>query len=84
MKTCNPPSIQKNIAAIKDVGWSVAIDDFGTGYSSFERICQLKCSELKIDQSFVRNMMIDDNYSKAIKYMVALARDMGLLAQGQR
>ncbi|WDU65078.1 EAL domain-containing protein [Pseudomonas poae] len=72
------PKYSKNIAAIKDVGWSVAIDDFGTGYSSFERICQLKCSELKIDQSFVRNMMVDDNYSKAIKYIVALACDMGL------
>lgn len=67
---------------IKGVG--VAIDDFGTGYSSLSALARMPFSELKIDQSFVRNCLADADLMKIVRGSIALAHEfrMKVVAEG--
>ena len=61
---------------IRDV--KLSIDDFGTGHSSLLSLMRLPFSELKIDQSFVRDCLDDPEAPKIIRGIVSVARDLGL------
>lgn len=65
-------------------GFGLSIDDFGTGYSSMEQLKQLPFSELKIDQSFVRNADTDADARAIVKSTVELGHALGmtLVAEG--
>ncbi len=69
---------------LRQHGCRLAIDDFGTGYSSFSYLKQFPLSELKIDQSFVHDIMTDPADRKIVKALVDLAHTFGLqaLAEG--
>ena len=69
---------------IRDQGCKLALDDFGTGYSSFAYLRKFPIGELKIDQSFVRNMLSDRNDHRIVQVLVDLAHtfDMTALAEG--
>lgn len=60
------------------------LDDFGTGYSSLSHIRTLPVSAVKIDQTFVRNMLNDVDDCKIVEGVIALARSFGLevIAEG--
>lgn len=62
--------------ALKSLGVSISIDDFGTGYSSLRYLSQLPIDTLKIDQSFIRDLNIDNQ--SIIKTIIQLAYSMGL------
>ncbi len=63
---------------IRSLGITLSIDDFGTGYSSLSRLKQLPVSELKIDQSFIKDMTTNFDDQVIVKSIIDLAHNLGL------
>lgn len=63
---------------LRKLGLSFAIDDFGTGYSSFSYLSILPVSTLKIDQSFIANLMEDNNQQVIVSTIIKMAASLNL------
>ncbi len=63
---------------IKDLGVSVAIDDFGTGYSSLSTLRAFPFDRLKVDRSFVSDMVNNSDAAAIVNSVIGLGRAMGL------
>ena len=72
------------MAALKEFGVGFSMDDFGTGYSSLSYLTRLPLDQLKIDQSFVRNLPDSGTDAVVVQSIITLASSLGLsvIAEG--
>jgi diguanylate cyclase (GGDEF)-like protein/PAS domain S-box-containing protein len=78
---------EKNLKKIEDIyslGVTLSIDDFGTGYSSLSYLKQLSINELKIDQSFIRDLVSDPNDFIIVETIISIGNKFNLevIAEG--
>ena len=71
-------AIADRLKSIRALGIGVAIDDFGTGYSSLSYLSRLPVSELKIDQSFIRDLLSDSHDANLTRSIVALGLSLSI------
>jgi len=63
---------------LKDMGFNLSLDDFGTGYSSLNYLHRYDFDELKIDKSFTDGLMRGRNERRLFKFIIMLARELGM------
>ena len=63
---------------MRQMGMSIAIDDFGTGYSSLSYLDKLPLNKVKIDRSFVRDIVQDEQKLKLLRGIIHMSRELGL------
>lgn len=70
--------VAKNITDCKSLGVSFALDDFGVGYSSLTYLRRLPVEVIKIDQSFIRDMLYDEDDKAVVSGVISLGHSFGL------
>jgi EAL domain-containing protein (putative c-di-GMP-specific phosphodiesterase class I) len=80
----DPEQALRTVKQLSDAGVRLSIDDFGTGYSSLAYLKKLPVNEIKIDKSFVMNMMTDESDGMIVRSTIDLAHNLGLdvIAEG--
>lgn len=72
------------MSRLKKIGVAISIDDFGTGYSSLMYLKQFPIDSLKIDQSFIREVLTDQKDEAIVKTILSIAENLGALSSSRR
>lgn len=80
----NPESLTKRMRVLSEAGIRLALDDFGTGFSSLQLLKKLPFEQLKLDRSFVSEVLTDTVDASLSRAIVAMAQNLGLevMAEG--
>jgi diguanylate cyclase (GGDEF)-like protein len=79
----DPARARRILDQLDEMGVNISIDDFGTGYSSLAYLQQLPVSEIKIDRSFVTNVLESPADQVIVRSTVDLARNLGLVSTAE-
>ena len=79
-----PESAKETLEMCQKAGMGISIDDFGTGYSSLSYLHFFPIDTLKIDRSFVKDMLSNENSFELVKSIIALGKNlkMKIIAEG--
>lgn len=72
------PEVIHDLDAMRKRGVTISLDDFGTGYSSLSLLQELPISKLKIDKTFVRDMLVDSKDAAIVTAILFIAKSLGL------
>lgn len=80
----SPEAITPKLRALSDLGVHLSIDDFGTGYSSLSYLRVFPIHELKIDRSFIQDIVHDESQAAIVRAIIGLAHNLRLsvIAEG--
>jgi len=75
---------QKKVEALKEIGLKIALDDFGTGFSSLSYLNKLDIDKIKIDKSFIDNILHDETSQRLVSSIISMSKSLGLevIAEG--
>ena len=84
MLVTRPDESSRKLQALQRMGARVVVDDFGTGYSSLSYLTRFPIDKLKIDRSFVRDLLVDAKDAAVIDAIIAMAHSLGIrvIAEG--
>lgn len=74
----DPDLAMQVLKQLASLGMSISIDDFGTGYSSLAYMKRMPASELKIDKTFVMDMLANESDAAIVRATIDLAHNLGL------
>ena len=80
----NEPGVVTTLGALRAAGMGIALDDFGTGYSSLSFLKRFPITAVKIDRSFVRDVLTDANDAAIALSVIGIGRNLGIkvIAEG--
>ncbi|MED0685929.1 EAL domain-containing protein [Anoxybacillus ayderensis] len=74
----NPEHVVKTLERLKQLGFSIAVDDFGVSYSSLEYLNRFPIDEVKIDRSFIQNIINNEKSKEIVSAIISLAHKLRL------
>src|SRR5690606_18764016 len=79
----DPGKALANLERLRATGCQLSIDDYGTGYSSLSYVRQMPVQEMKIDRSFVMNLLTQPDDEIIVRSTIELAHNMGLVVTAE-